>query len=292
MKKTLLSSLLEEYAKMSPIQVKEFVNRAEVNPFNKTSGNLASRVRNNPHLNKVSRTNVGQYSGVFGSRYDDMVRNLDNDIDGDFDEWDELEQIYTTDPNYKRNEFNDELDILDIDMDAGDEFMAALRASNIDNDEFDDFEDDDDGEHVKVFAEYEPDEDDGDEDDDEFPDDDFDRLLNSGQDDAGAGMEDEPQPDDEEPDDEEESESKYDGIVRAVKGAYLVSKKQQPDETYTEVWMYNVGKKFDDEANIRKSILSYTDIDPARNFSEDGSQEAIIKTVGNVQFITVTGLPD
>lgn len=294
MKKSLLSSLLEEYAKMSPSQIKEFVGRAEVNPFRKKSSDLASMVRNDPSLDKVSRTNVGQHSGVYGSRYDDIVRYADDTDDTDaFDDYDDIEYIDTTDPNYKRNEFNDELDILDIDMDAGVEFMAALRASTIDDEDFDDFDDieDDDSEQVKVFAEYEPDEEFDDEDDEEFPEDEFDRLLNSGQDDAGVGMEDEPQSDDE-PEELEEPASKYEGIVRAVKGAYLVSKKQQPDETYTEVWMYNVGKKFDDEANIRKSILSYTDIDPARNFSEDGSQEAVLTTVGNVQFLTVTGLPD
>ena len=96
--------------------------------------------------------------------------------------------------------------------------------------------------------------------------------------------------DDLDPDTEEAP--RYDGIVRAIKGTYLVSKKEQPDETYTEVWVYNVGDEFEDEANIRKSILSATDIDPTKNFSEDGSQEAVMKTVGNVQFLTLSGLPD
>jgi len=91
---------------------------------------------------------------------------------------------------------------------------------------------------------------------------------------------------------EDEESTRYDGVVRAVKGAYLVSKKQQPDETFTEVWMYNTGKKYEVEANIRKSILAGTDIDPMSNYSEDKSQEAVLRSVGNVQYLTLVGLPD
>ena len=301
MKKTLLASFLEEYVQMTPREVKNFIGRAERNPFSRQSKDLAARVRNDPHLDKTSRALVGYDSGVFGSQYDDMVRDIDDldiyDDEYEYDDDDDRVYIDTTDPNYKRNEFDDELDALDIDMDVGKEFMAMIRAKD---DEFDDEEFDDEDDDQPLFAEYDPDEDEED-DEDDLSDEEFDRLLNSSKDDdSELDLDDEDEldsdeeysDDEEDFDSEEETESKYEGVVRAVKGAYLVSKKRQPDETFTEVWMYNVGQKYDDEANIRKSILSYTDIDPAKNFSEDGSQEVNLKTVGNVQFLTITGLPD
>jgi hypothetical protein len=125
--------------------------------------------------------------------------------------------------------------------------------------------------------------------DDEDPTDDF-SQGDMAQGDLSQGDLEQPELDpDEEP---EEEPSEFEGVVRSVKGAVLVSKKQQPDETYTEVWMYNAGKKYKHEANIRRSVLSGTDIDPSRNFSEDGSQEATIVTLGNIQYMTLSGIPD
>ena len=171
------------------------------------------------------------------------------------------------------------------DLDYDDVGNAAVRSSNFDyRDEFDDDEDD-------LFLNTK---------DRSYKQNEFDQERDIDDFEADAGWEfmrdlaDMHEDDEElEPEDSFNHEAgDYEGVVRSVKGAYLVSKKQQPDNTYTEVWIYNVGDKFDDEANIRNAILSATDIDPKKNFSEDGSQEAVLKTIGNVQYLTITGMPD
>jgi hypothetical protein len=274
---------------------RDFSN-AEPNPFFKKSGKMSTLakmtdegsmrtfVRNRgprQGLDRVSRAHVGSDSGVNGSRYKDMVRDT-GDVPADDDRIPPPEagtdkyfpdfygkdnaHISTNDRSYQRNEFNDEEDLDDYEADAGMEFMRNLNAEYATdeqrihgggNQEEPEEEDENilrDEENVEDSEGYEDTEDDG-------------EL-------------------------QEPEDSKYEGIVRTIKGAYLVSKKKQPDETYTEVWMYNIGKKFETEANIRKSILSGTDIDPIRNASEDDSQEASITSVGNVQFMTLTGIPD
>lgn len=293
MKKTLLSSLLENRAFQVP--VREFRDRAENNPFAKRKRTIVvdpedlddydddygeadvagmddfvRRRETRRGLDDVSRSFTDAHSGVTRSRYDSIVRDID-DLSGgselnkdtsspsNFND-DQLrmksgkDSLYlsTKDLSYKKNEFNQERDVDDIDLDVGNQFMRQLDA------------------------------------DDENPDDEFSDL------DSEMGEE-EPEEDDDEFSDLDpnmEEEERYDGVIRSIKGAYLVSKKEQPDETFTEVWIYNVGDEYEDEANIRKAILSATDIDPTKNFSEDGSQEAVIKTVGNVQFLTLVGLPD
>jgi len=243
----------------------------EPNPFDEEGKDysLADFVRGpamDRGLDNTSRSYRGPHSGVYQSRYDDLVRDIEDlerlyiptdqsfdkdmtlDYDGvDYQYEDDPEYITTRDDSYYRNEFNDDYDVYDIELDPAEEFMRSLEAEDeFEDDEYEDFDDPDD-----EFA------------DEEFGD-----------------------------DYEESDEPKYDGVVRAVKGAYLVSKKQQPDETYTEVWMYNTQKKFESEANIRNAILAGTDIEPTQNVSEDGTQEAVIKSVGNVQFLTITGLPN
>ena len=261
-------------------------------------------------LDRVSRAHTGPHSGVMGSRYDDMVRDIDDlDLDnGEEEEYsnphnrrfsddypqdfeDTEDDLYksTKDHSYERNEFNDDGDIDDFDADAGWAFMRKLNADagKMDPDD-DDYEinygNGEMGEvgRIDVF--------------DHEKGDDVDKMNQEEMDQDGIDQ-DNMDPDDIEnpPEDEPEkepAESKFDGIVRSIKGAQLVSKKQQPDETFTEVWIYNVGKKFSDEAGIRKGILSGTDIDPTKNFSEDGAQEAVISSVGNVQYLTLTGIPD
>jgi hypothetical protein len=66
---------------------------------------------------------------------------------------------------------------------------------------------------------------------------------------------------------------------------------QNQDGTYNELWIYTVGKDVKSEFAIRRAILSGTDIDPNKQESDDGSQRANTSTVGNVQFIQITGLP-
>lgn len=273
MKKTLLASLLKE-ASMNKKEVESFYERAELNPFSRKrrvvdldDEDMDDIVRDragNRGLDKVSRSFSGYHAGVYGSRYDNMVRDIDDLDDAfrfdqfDYEDDDDDDKLYvsTNDKSYRRNEFNQDQDIYDIELDVGDAFMRSIE--DADEDPFDEFSDEDE-------EDFSDEEFSDEEEDDEF-------------DDLDPDMED--------------GDGRYEGVIRAVKGAYLVSKIQQPDETYTEIWIYNVGKKFEDEADIRKAILAATDIDPTKNFSEDGSQEAVIKTVGNVQFMTVVGLPD
>jgi hypothetical protein len=249
----------------------------EPNPFDDESGdyNLADFVRGpamDRGMKNVSRSYRSPRSGVYMSRYDDLVRDIedierlylapdqsfDKDMTLDYDgldyEYDGDDPLYITtrDNSYYKNEFNDEDDIFDIDLDPETEFMRSLEAEeDFEDDEFEEFEDDE-------FDEF-----DGD-DDSEFSDDDL----------------------------EDPDETRYEGVVRSVKGAYLVSKEEQPDETFKEIWMYNKQHRFEDEANIKNAILAGTDIDPTKNVSEDGTQEAVLQTVGNVNFLTILGLPN
>lgn len=90
---------------------------------------------------------------------------------------------------------------------------------------------------------------------------------------------------------QEEQPSDLQGEIRSVTGANLVYKRQNQDGTFNELWVYTVGKDMQAEFAIRKAILSGTDVDPNTQQSDDGSQRALSKTVGNVQFIQITGLP-
>jgi hypothetical protein len=81
------------------------------------------------------------------------------------------------------------------------------------------------------------------------------------------------------------------GQIRSVTGAVLVYKRQNQDGTYNELWIYTVGKDVKAEYAIRRAILSGTDVDPNKQESDDGTQRANTSTVGNVQFIQITGLP-
>lgn len=228
-------------------------------------------------LDKLSRTHSGPDSGVAASPYNHMVRgggdheggeDYRNPIvrrgEGDYFKSNDKGEndLYKSNRNrkYDRNEFNDDGDIDDFDAEAGWEFMRQLDAE-AGEDTGGSLEDRKRSLSVKAkelsfLAQQIA----------------KDRGIETG---------------------EAETPSRYDGVVRSVKGAYLVSKIQQPDETYTEVWIFNVGgKNHDDEANIRKGIVAGTDIDPTKNFSEDGTQEAYLTTLGNVQYMTLTGLPD
>lgn len=86
----------------------------------------------------------------------------------------------------------------------------------------------------------------------------------------------------------EESHDKM-GLIRKIKGAHLVFKRQVEDGTYTEMWIY-----YDDiinSTNVRQEILAGTDIDPKTGFSEDKQQTYEIWSPGNVEILVITGLP-
>lgn len=82
------------------------------------------------------------------------------------------------------------------------------------------------------------------------------------------------------------------GIIRVVDQAHLVYKRQTPDGTFEELWIYNVSKDMRDELTIRKKILAGTDIPPTRTRSADGSQTYTMTTLGNAQYVHITGLPN
>jgi len=81
------------------------------------------------------------------------------------------------------------------------------------------------------------------------------------------------------------------GIIRVVPGAHLIYKRQQEDGTFEELWIYKIGEDFIKEIDIRKDILSGTDIPPNKTKSPDGSQSYSITTMGDGQLMSITGLP-
>lgn len=90
----------------------------------------------------------------------------------------------------------------------------------------------------------------------------------------------------------EEVDPSFQGEIRTVTGANLVYKRQDDGGTYEELWIYNVGDDVKAEVQIRRAILAGTDILPSNRESEDGSQQADTYTVGNIQFLKLTGLPN
>ncbi len=83
----------------------------------------------------------------------------------------------------------------------------------------------------------------------------------------------------------------HQGLIRAVPKAHLVYKRQTPDGTYEELWMYNLGGSMQDELTIRRNILAGTDIPQNKTKSPDGSQHYDVWTVGNGQLVQIRGLP-
>lgn len=84
----------------------------------------------------------------------------------------------------------------------------------------------------------------------------------------------------------------FQGDIRTVKGADLVYKRKTEDGNFEELWIYNVGSDIRQETQIRKAILAGTDIVPSQRESEDGTQHAETSTLGNVQYLRITGLPN
>lgn len=102
---------------------------------------------------------------------------------------------------------------------------------------------------------------------------------------------------DDELDQEDESESAenenadFQGVIRTVPGACLVYKRKTENNTYKELWVYNAGgRDIKPEIKVRNSILAGTDIDPKTQRSPEGDQVCDTITVGNVQFLEITGL--
>lgn len=92
--------------------------------------------------------------------------------------------------------------------------------------------------------------------------------------------------------DDEDGNPDYQGNIRTVTGANLVYKRKQEDGNYEELWIYNVGDDVKKEMQIRRAILAGTDIAPNQRESDDGTQREETTTLGNVQYLKVTGLPN
>lgn len=82
------------------------------------------------------------------------------------------------------------------------------------------------------------------------------------------------------------------GLIRTVRGAHLVYKRQEEEGTFEELWIFNTGKKFGDEYDVRHAILAGTDIPPKKTRSDDGNQEYFLSTLGNAQLLHIKGLPN
>lgn len=81
------------------------------------------------------------------------------------------------------------------------------------------------------------------------------------------------------------------GDIRTVPNAHLVYKRQVADGTFEELWFYNSDKDASrSDEDIKKDILSGTDIDATKLSSEDGTQQYTIWTIGNGQMIQIIGL--
>lgn len=126
---------------------------------------------------------------------------------------------------------------------------------------------------------------------DEFPSDD---ELNS--DENPEEFDDEDDPNDERELDGVASKATEDpnkqGVIRKVKGAHLVYKRQGENGSYEELWIYNHGENLADSMQIRHGIISGTDIPTNKTSSPDGKQSFSVWTVGNAEMIQITGLPN
>jgi len=82
------------------------------------------------------------------------------------------------------------------------------------------------------------------------------------------------------------------GIVRVIKGARLVYKRETDDGTFEELWMFKTGNPTRDEFQIKKDILAGTDIPTNKTSSEDDEQSYTVWASGNVQMMKINGLPN
>jgi hypothetical protein len=81
------------------------------------------------------------------------------------------------------------------------------------------------------------------------------------------------------------------GLIRTVKGAHLVYKRQTEEGSYEELWQYSTKSgNFQEEMKRRKAILAGTDIPPNKTTSPDGSQSYEIWTTSNAEMMVIKGL--
>lgn len=83
----------------------------------------------------------------------------------------------------------------------------------------------------------------------------------------------------------------HQGLIRKVKGAHLVYKRESDHGLYDELWIYNIDvsqKQFD----TKKAILAGTDIPTNKTSSPDGSQTYTIWSAGNAEMLLISGIPN
>lgn len=81
------------------------------------------------------------------------------------------------------------------------------------------------------------------------------------------------------------------GLIRTVKHAHLVYKRETEEGTFEELWIYNV-TTLRDEMTVKKAILAGTDIPTNKMQSPDGSQSYESWSAGNAELLMIKGLPN
>lgn len=109
---------------------------------------------------------------------------------------------------------------------------------------------------------------------------------------SAGGTEEEPPMEPEMEPEDEDSDPNRAGVIRTVDNAHLIFKRQDEEGKFEELWQYNTNDKIGDELDIRRDILAGTDIPPKKTRSPEGDQNYTLTTLGNAQYVHITGLPN
>jgi hypothetical protein len=166
------------------------------------------------------------------------------------------------------------------------DFYKIETMLDFDEDDFDDIEDTGEGIPQSELQKF------GEEEGDDMFSDDFGNFEEEGEPEGDMFGEEEPEGD-MFADEEGESQSNPDkeGLIRTVRGAYLVYKRATAESNFEELWLYNMGN-VKTQTHVRNAILAGTDIDPITLRSPTNDQTAEVWSKGNVQYLHVNGLPN
>lgn len=81
------------------------------------------------------------------------------------------------------------------------------------------------------------------------------------------------------------------GLIRSIPGARLVYKREENDGTYAEMWIYSTSE-LRKAMEVRKAILSGTDIPAGARKSTDQLQSYETWASGNIEVLVIYGLPN
>lgn len=204
--------------------------------------------------------------------YEAAMANTDDSVNTDADIGTFIEPGSEGDNSELGQETTDTLDDLHSDIEDGLDSLSSEEGDDDGSDGFGDFDfdgfgDEGDGSDLENLETSE---------NGDLSDEEYEAQMNG---DENAGTE-----------GTEGQDDNYQGVIRTVKGAYLVYKRDTGDGNFEELWIQSVGKDLEKSVKIKKAILAGTDIDPSTNQSDDGNQEAEVTAVGNVQFVKITGL--